>query len=84
MTRFLLLTGQHVWGCSTWKRVDDSFNDLVNHKETWTWAMFLKALLIQFLPINLVLPKSARQSSKTAGRCSGWKEGFLHIAAAHL
>lgn len=71
VTHLLLLMGQHVSGCSIWKRVDDSFNDLVTHKQIWTWATFLKALLIHFLPINLVLPKNARQSSKTAGHCSG-------------
>lgn len=34
--RLLLLTGQHVWGFSVWKRVSDSFNDSVNHKQIWT------------------------------------------------
>lgn len=53
------------------EKADGSFNDLVDHKQIWTRAMFLEALLIQFLPVNLVLPKNARQSSKTAGHCSG-------------
>lgn len=32
VTHLSLLTGQHAWGWSTWKRVGDSFNDLLNHK----------------------------------------------------